>query len=508
MGKQIEKLKDPTNFAKFKLEFPEYLDFIEKKEKSRLNAQGKWVSFSSFRGGKIFLLFGNAGEKKESGNKLPVTADDFKAIMEEYGEVAKEEEKKDELPAEDVSKKAKASLPEADKLSIGKVITKEEAAALQEGFVQVAKNEEEREKVKSQREEPGKAQGDQQEVKLEEKDEELEKLRQAVANARNTYAAKDYEISNSLAKIKDILGGNLKFAKDEEIATQEYFAKYKNTLQELLNYKIEKLKEEKLPSGEDGKMMELMKYFNQEEKVNLFEAHTNARALSIENKFGKTSGRVVEYCGKSINWYRKLNWKYKIAMAGIMMAAGATAALTAPVGAAGIAAYLSLARGVQRGLGSAAAGVGMTAMMEARYRKKEDSRLGGQRENIKEELEVNPEEKFERLMQKMEEEIDGYKESLKTEKQKARNRKWLGVGTGAVFLRPALPRGFLARADGGGPGGQRPHIGCLMFDRHFRWTAADTESRGALGEDEMRVHESPSPRGQHDVRGAASPSAA
>lgn len=251
------------------------------------------------------------------------------------------------------------------------------------------------------------------------KDEQLENLQKAVEEARKNYAGKDYEVSNKLARIKSILGGHFKFKTNDDQATNTSLNQYKTVLNELLSYQIEKIKSRNLPDDQVGKEIgALAKYFNQDEKINLFEAHTNARTEAVEKKFGKIPGAIMEKTGNFINHYRKLDWKKK-------MAVGVGLGLTG----------LGFLAFGQRIVGGAAAGVGVTTGLEAHYRKKENKKSIAEQANIKNNLEniTSPEEKYAALMQKMQAEMDGYRDSLRTEKTKARNRKLMGLATG-VFL--------------------------------------------------------------------------
>lgn len=252
-----------------------------------------------------------------------------------------------------------------------------------------------------------------------EKRSELEELQAAVARARMGYASKDYEVTNVFAKIRKIFGGNLRSTPGNHPETHDQYNAYKIALTELLDYQVAQLKEKKLPSEElISEIEKLTKYYNQDEKINLYAARTDTLAADWEKKFGKPLGWIAKYGGKFVNGYRKLNWKTKMALG---------------VGAALSGAGLLIAG--QRMLGGAAAGVGVTAVLEARYRQKEEERLAEEQANIKNELEkiTDPEEKYAVLTARMQKEMEGYQKSLKTEKSKAIWRKVAGVGVAAFI---------------------------------------------------------------------------
>ncbi|MDO9230989.1 MAG: hypothetical protein Q7U36_00720 [bacterium] len=247
-----------------------------------------------------------------------------------------------------------------------------------------------------------------------------------VEKARKAYAKKDYEITTVYSSFKNILKGH--FHPSDEILKerQYYFEQYKLALNNLLNHKIEKLKEGNLPPDQLKKEMEdLAKYYNQDEKTNLYEAHTNARAEVWEQKFGKdagwlakTSGKFIKYTNEKINDYRKLDRKTKI---GIGIVAGLSG--------------LGLVIAGQRILGGVLAGAGVTAILEGSYRKKEDKKMKKEQTEILENVEniENPEEKFESLMVRLQQEIDNFDKDLINEQQKAIVRKFIGA-TSALFL--------------------------------------------------------------------------
>ncbi|MFA7319621.1 MAG: hypothetical protein WC022_03450 [Parcubacteria group bacterium] len=256
-------------------------------------------------------------------------------------------------------------------------------------------------------------------IRIKERGSDLEELQAAVEHARMGYAKKDYEVTSVFAKIKKIFGGNLRSIPGNHPETHDQYNAYKIALTELLDYQVAQLKEKNLSPEESGTEMErLTKYYNQDEKANLYAARTDARAEIWEKKYGKAPGWIAKYGGKYINKYRKLNWKTKMALG---------------VGAVLSGAGLLVAG--QRILSGAAAGMGVTAVMEARYRQKEEARLAQEQTEIKEKLEkiADPEERYSKFMEHMQAEMDGYGKDLRTEKSKAFQRRMLGA-TAGIFI--------------------------------------------------------------------------
>lgn len=265
--------------------------------------------------------------------------------------------------------------------------------------------------------------------KSEKEDGELARLKQEIERTRNAYAGKDYEMTNTVRKLKNIIGKVfVKFKSEDSPDVQEFYGQYKTALNDLLSYQVEKIKEKNLPADKVGaEIGTLAKYFNQDEKLNLYEAFTDAKTEAWNgNKLGKVAidlfgkeGRIIKY-----NEFRKKHWK-------AMALAGTVASLS------GIGVPMRI-------IGGVAAGVGISAGLEKKYRKKEGERLAQKRIKMEKELEKidDPEEKYKMLMQEMQNEVGGYQESLKTDRIKLREKKWMGALAG-VFLGSGLTSDLL-----------------------------------------------------------------
>ncbi len=245
------------------------------------------------------------------------------------------------------------------------------------------------------------------------------KLRELVDRAREKYVKGDYTTTNVFAKIRKILGKNLRSSADNLIDVKEAKAEYEQNLANLLAYQIKKIRDKKLTEEELNKEIdELTKYYYQDEKINLYESHTKVRAEAWENKLGKKSGWAIEKSKQYVNWYRKLNWKKKISLSVAITLTGAG--------------FLMIG---QRVLGGAAAGVGASVGLEAWQRKKEEKNLATDTEGIKRtvEMESEVEEKYKVLMEFLEAKIAGYGDDLQNEKAKAIKRKLVGAMVG-IFI--------------------------------------------------------------------------
>jgi hypothetical protein len=251
----------------------------------------------------------------------------------------------------------------------------------------------------------------------ESREDTLKRLDEAIANARNNYAKKDYEVTNILARIKNVL--NLRTRPGNLQETHDLYNQYQICVNDRLQFEMEELKGKNLtPEEFKVEAEKIAKYYNQDEKANLYGAHTDARAKVWEEKFGKKPKWIAEKSGKLINRYRKVNWKIKM---GVGIIAGLSGAGFLVAG--------------QRILGGAAAGVGVHGFLEGRYRGKEEERLQGERGEMLKNVEgiEGQEKKCEALMQMLQNEVGGFQKDLQMERKGARNRKLLGATAGALL---------------------------------------------------------------------------
>lgn len=273
-----------------------------------------------------------------------------------------------------------------------------------------------------------------------EENENILRKEKEVELARKKYAGADYETTNILSRIKEVLG--IKVSKEKNDSVNYAYGEYQAKLLELIDAKIEHLKSSNLGDNELKKEMgDLVKYFNFDEKLNLYDSKTTARAEAKKDKFG---GKIFEWSSKLVNNYRKMPQKYKYAIAAALFMAGGglgTAATVAGYSAASLGAlgvsHLSAGAGfaavsAYRGLSGAATGAATTAGLEAFYRGKERKKSNKDVEKTIADME-KAEEKFEFLTSKLKFEIETYDKSLKQERVKGRERRLAGVAVG-LFL--------------------------------------------------------------------------
>jgi len=235
-------------------------------------------------------------------------------------------------------------------------------------------------------------------------------LRKNMEDARAEYAKADYEASKKQSMFKRVLGLNTDTMGVDNVRAS--YGLYRQALQRFSNHRIQEAKESF--GGFDNNARNILKYFDTDEKLNLYEARTNARTQAWEGKMG---GKIMEKAGNFVNWYRKQN----------VFAKGAVGVALAMSG-------LGAAALGMRAVGGAATGVGVTAGLEARYRKQEASKAEANREGAMQQLEgVEMEQKFDALSAMLNAEMATYHESLQDEKSKATRHKLIGAGVG-VFI--------------------------------------------------------------------------
>lgn len=277
---------------------------------------------------------------------------------------------------------------------------------------------------------------------------------------RNKYAEEEYKTYNIVSKIQRFLG--IKYDSKKVDSVDSHYNGYKIANTELLDLKLERLKRKGLDGEELKKEMgNLVKEFDIDEKMNVYAAHTDARGKVWEEKFGKAPGWIAEKCGKAINGYRKLPLKKKLLISAALFVTGggiATLAGLAGVSSASLG-FLggklltgAVGTGVLsafRGLGSATAGVGVAAALEARKINKENKKASQFSQEILKNAE-NETDKFAFIMNKLSA-ID-YQESFKIEKKSANIRRAAGIITSAGMF--FLPRLIMEKMGFGGHVGQ------------------------------------------------------
>lgn len=274
---------------------------------------------------------------------------------------------------------------------------------------------------------------------------ELHRLEQAVAEARMAYARKDYETTNVVNLLKSSKIGKFFKLKAEDVSDNEsYHEAYQTALRELLKHQTGQLRDQNLsPENIKEEADKLMNYYKCDEKINLYEARTQARAQVLEDKFGRGAGRPAGWLMNKakglFHWYQRSEGEgatgfAKTSLKKALVTVGITSTGLALSSVTGVAAAGAGAVVAARALGGTAAGVGYARMMESRYRNKEAGKLEKEKSEIAKELETaaNPEELFDKLTGKLEAEMGGYKNDLRRELRNAATRKTIGLTLGAV----------------------------------------------------------------------------
>lgn len=250
---------------------------------------------------------------------------------------------------------------------------------------------------------------------------ELKKLEEDLTSARNEYAKKHYKATSTISWIRMVVTVDER-AIDDVKEVKEAYGKYRESMGNLLNFRIECIKRWKNEGKMDDAVMkkqmgELIKYFDIDEKINLFESRTNARTEARKEKWGE---KALNLSTKFINWHRKLNFKTK-------MAIGVIAGITG----------LGIAR---RGISSITTGVAATEIAESLYRRREKEHSEEFKEKTLKSLEQEDGDKLEKLQEFLNGRIDNYNQNLFKELKSAKNRKLIGVGVGlaSAFLIPSL----------------------------------------------------------------------
>lgn len=253
----------------------------------------------------------------------------------------------------------------------------------------------------------------------------IEQLKKELEEARQKYAEADYKVNNNISKMKSFFGKFLKTEPMDVTEVNEAFTTYKNKASELSRSQIDVIKNNKNldPETMRKELGDLVKYFNYDEKMNLYESRTKARAEANKNNI---AFQALKGSGWLINKYRKLNWKTKLiggAIFGVITGGSLVMA--------------------QRGFGSVVAGVGAMATMEALQRRSENKKSEKETQNMLKGFE-NSEEQMKRIVSYLEGEINEYEANLKDELKKARTRKFIGLAAGAgTFVAGNYIGGFL-----------------------------------------------------------------
>lgn len=401
-----------------------YKDFIKKYPdiltQPRYDNKGDSLRVLRFIQGKkgTEVLFPFKGKK--SGKKFSMSLEDLEELLETKYKSANLPEKQNRtaIKKEPVEKIA---VPKAKPVEAEKPIAPKEEA-LEKTAQELIADMERRQKEKLEKLETAKAPAAVRPEPEKENPEDVEKKwqeslresRSKVEEARNEYAQKHWEKTGYIERLKGIISIK-KFKANEVPEVNAAYTKYREALNNLLQLKIKDLKERTEKLRQEGKieaakgqeeieMGNLVKYFNYEEKINLYEARTN-----VKNKlWEKFSG--------TIDGYRKLSWKKKLLISAGFFAVGGVAALVG-----------------RRILSGTAAAFGIVAAGEALKRRKEQAIAEKGKEELLTKLEGEGENKFSKLIESLKEEIGGLNQDLNKELQ-SHGRRWAVGITVGMFI--------------------------------------------------------------------------
>ena len=260
--------------------------------------------------------------------------------------------------------------------------------------------------------------------------EKEEKIKAELDELRNQYVKANNSATEKIGFIKRILGKSVITDKGDLESVNAAFGKYNAKKIELLDFQVQELKNGNLSEDELRKEMgELAKFFNKDEWLNIIKANDEYKLNKLEGK-SELRNKAVNSLKDTVNWYRKLSWKYKVGASAIFLGLGVAGVAS---GTGLLAGGISATALIRKILSSAATGVGTTAMLEGLYRKKENKNIDIKNERIMENYEKSQEgneERIEKLINILKEEMDGFQQNLKNENDKARARLVLGSAVG------------------------------------------------------------------------------
>ena len=217
--------------------------------------------------------------------------------------------------------------------------------------------------------------------------------------ARKAYLEKDYEKTANLIRIKNFFKDGFGEKKDAAKEYQESSEisktdreilaakkEYDDKLKELQILVLDDAKKQNLP---DEKLAELYAQFKVEQRVTLADERNKVKVEKLhENKFGW----IKKAANEMTDWYQNLNWKYKLAIAGGLMATGAgvagftLAGVTFAGAGAGAVEAFTVVVAARRALGGVIAGVGAKRGLEVRGQARDQKEIKREQQKILEEL--------------------------------------------------------------------------------------------------------------------------
>lgn len=209
--------------------------------------------------------------------------------------------------------------------------------------------------------------------------EELEKLKGELEQARKDYLEIDYKKKKAWKRMADFFG---KFIKSDQGPENDEILHYKDIyLNKLFNYKNALLEDAKARGASNKELGDLVKLFGAEVNCNLADVRDQVK---MENQEGKLLGFFTKHSKDIIGWYNKLPRYKKIA---IGAAFGLTAAAGAGFGGAAAAGAIGAAVSARRIFMGAVTGTGVALGAEAFLRKRTEKRIESGAEAMAEQFE-------------------------------------------------------------------------------------------------------------------------
>jgi hypothetical protein len=204
---------------------------------------------------------------------------------------------------------------------------------------------------------------------IDEQQEKIEMLRESMAVARKDYAQMDYKKTNAWDNMKRFFGQTL--SKDEDLDVIEMQARYQNAVMDYTNARLEMARTESASQEElKHSLVEVLKEVEIQERVHLYDARVNA----------KMPNWLVEKTQKTVDWYRGLSFKERIAFSAVLIAGGVVAGATFGAGAAS-AAFLA-----RRAFGGAVAGRGVFQFGETIAQKSSQKEMDANIRDVQKEM--------------------------------------------------------------------------------------------------------------------------
>lgn len=188
---------------------------------------------------------------------------------------------------------------------------------------------------------------------LDDQIEEIALMKAHVDAARSEYVRMDYKQTTARDKVRRFFGKNLFKDIDEDVIAMK--EAYQSALTDYTNARLEMARIQSGSSEELLKknLVEVLREIEVQERVNVYDARVNV----------KTPDWMMGAVQKTVDWYRGLSLKERLAFSAVMIAGGAALGMTVGAGAAS-AAFLA-----RRGFGGAVAGRGIFQFGEDRSQK-------------------------------------------------------------------------------------------------------------------------------------------